>query len=132
MTVDQNVEILRTMLDENGQNQSSDYEKAINNAIEAIYFKDEIAKLIKNYNRWLDRLISISTIIECRERSVTRATEKHYWIPYEIIEGANNLLICSKCGWTGFKKTILYDGENPYKYCCSCGAKMEGIKKIKI
>jgi len=87
-----------------------DYAAAIDEAIEALYVKDDLIKHRNDAGAFIDGIL---------RRARNKASLSHYW----IISG--NQLRCPICGHY-FKDA--YDMDNFDNYCRNCGTRMEGIK----
>ena len=94
-----------------------DYAAAIDEAIEAVYVRDEVRSLCRESDNFT---LSRSALLWVLGRAKERANPKRYWI---IFGDYHKSPVCGKC----FKDA--YDFDNYDAYCRHCGAKMEGIRK---
>ena len=111
MTTEEIVKTLKTAQAEVEWEYPMDYAAAIDEAIEAVYVRDELIKYQKEAGTFIGGIL---------QKAKDRANPKYYWIAF------GDLLKCPVCGRC-FKDA--YDFDNCDAYCRHCGTKMEEIKQ---
>ena len=118
MTTEEIIKTLKSAQAEVEWDYQMDYAAAIDEAIEAVYVRDEVERIDRETSAYA--VLSKHTFQYALRKAKDRANPKHYWIVF------GDLLKCPVCGRC-FKDA--YDFDNCDAYCRHCGTKMEGIKQ---
>ena len=111
MTTEEIITTLKTAQAEVEWEYPLEYAAAIDEAIEAVYVRDELIKHQKEAGTFIGGIL---------QKAKDRANPKHYWTVF------GDLLQCPVCK-RYFKDA--YDLDNYDAYCRHCGTKMEGIRE---